>query len=229
MPISRRDFSSARRSSQSGLTRVEILVFAGLLVILGAAALACAGAWLAKRRVGVAVTDAHTLSVLVSQYATDNDGVYPVGLGTSASGTSEGIARNLLANSYTPDASIFALGSTARYSGTDPDFSDLGARNISWDFTAGATASTGITSPAPGSLPIVYTTGETVAYPTNGAGFDLPVSGKGPFGMKGVVVAYKGNNAAFIRATPSTGGGAKAVGFIPAGLRDPGPYTQVRP
>jgi hypothetical protein len=185
--------------------------------------------YLEKARIERGVESAHIISTLLSQYATDNNGVYPVGEGTSAAGKSEGIALNLLQNNYTPDATVFAVGSTVAYSGKASDFSDITASNISWDFTAGANAATGITSTDPDLLPTVYSTGETVTYPsTAGAGFDLPLSGKGPFGFKGVVVAYKNNSAAFIPAT-SSGSTALCSGFISREFKGPGPYTQIKP
>ena len=216
-------------SPRSGITRVELLVLAAILVILAGVGFGPMSDHLEKAKINRAVENARTINMLLSQYATDNNGVYPVGLGTSAAGKSEGIARNLLENNYTPDAGIFAIGSTARYGATAPDFSDITAANISWDFTGGATSSTGITSAAPDLLPTIYGTGENVAYPTiAGAGLDLPLSSSGPFAKKGIVVAYKGANAAFILATPS-GTTVECRGFISTAFKDTATYTQIRP
>jgi type II secretory pathway pseudopilin PulG len=229
MPTSRRDFLIARHSSRSGLSRVELLVLAGLLVIFAGVGLTLMSKWLEHARINRAVESARTINTLLSQYATDNNGVYPVGESTSAAGKSEGIARNLLENNYTPDASVFAVGSTATYSGKAPDFSDISAANISWDFTGGATTATGITSAAPDLLPTVYGTGESVTYPTTpGTGLDLTLSGNGPFGKKGIVVAYKGNNAIFIEGVLS-GTTVMCPGFISTAFKDTGPYTQIKP
>jgi type II secretory pathway pseudopilin PulG len=214
---------------RSGLTWVELFVLAGILVIFAGVGLALMGKWIEHARINRAVESARTINTLLSQYATDNNGVYPVGEGTSAAGKSEGIARNLLENNYTPDASVFAVGSTATYSGKASDFSDIGAANISWDFTGGTNATTGITSEAPDLLPTVYGTGERVAYPTTArTGFDLPLSGNGPFGKKGIVVAYKGNNAAFIEGVLS-GTTVTCPGFISTAFKDTGTYTQIKP
>ena len=223
MPTSRRDLL------HSGLTRIEFLVLVVVLVILAGAGFGPIRSYLEEAKINRAVESARTINTLLSQYATDNNGVYPVGLDTSAVGKSEGIARNLLENNYTPDAAVFAVGSTPRYGGTASDFSDIAGANMSWDFTAGATTSTGITSAVPDLLPTVYSTGESVIYPAiAGAGFDLPLSGNGPFGKSGVMVAYKGGNATFIRATPS-GTSLEGRGFIPAAFKDTGPYTQIKP
>jgi type II secretory pathway pseudopilin PulG len=213
---------------RSGLSRVELLVLAGLLVIFAGVGLTLMSKWIEHARINRAVERARTINTLLSQYATDNNGVYPVGEGTSAAGKSEGIARNLLENNYTPDASVFAVGSTATYSGKAPDFSDISAANISWDFTGGATTSTGITSSAPDLLPTVYTTGEVVDYASaKGHGLILSPSGMGPFGHEGVVVAYKGGNALFIPAKPDR----KEIppAFILSNFKDTGTYTQIRP
>jgi len=216
-------------SSSSGLTRTELLVLVGILVILAGVGFGPIRAYMEKARINRTVESARTINTLLSQYATDNNGVYPAGEGTPAAGKSEGIARNLLENNYTPDASIFAIGSTARYRGTATDFSDFTAANISWDFTGGPTTSTGINSSAPDLLPTVYSTGENVAYPTMpGTGLNLTLTGGGPFGMKGVVVAYKGNSATFVRGTLS-GTTAECPGFISAAFKDTGTYTQIRP
>jgi type II secretory pathway pseudopilin PulG len=224
-----RSFSSHHGASPSGLTRVEFLVVISIFVVLAGIAYGPIIGYLEQAKINRAVENARTISTLLSQYATDNNGVYPTGEGTSAAGKSEGIARNLLENNYVPDATIFALGSTVPYAGKASDFSDITASNISWDFTAGATASTGITSTDPDLLPTVYSTGETITYPaTTGTGFDLTLSGHGPFGTKGVVVAYKSNNAAFIKGTPS-GATAISSGFISREFKSTGTYTQIRP
>ena len=221
--------SMTSHANQAGFTRTEYLVFAGILVILGLVAVGPVIQYLHRVRIEHAVESAHTLDTLLSQYATDNNGVYPVGEGTPASGKSEGIARNLLENNYTPDPGIFAFGSTEKYSGNASDFSDFTAANISWDFTAGANATTGLTSSAPDSLPIVYSTGETIPYPVApGVGVNLPLSGNGPFAKKGVVVAYKDNSAKFIIAIAS-GADAVAPGFISPAFKDTATYTQIKP
>ena len=199
-----------RRFSSSGYTRLELFVFIVVAVVLFAVAYGPVVDYLTNGKVTRAVESARTISTLLSQYSTDNNGVYPTGEGTTAAGKSEGIALNLLQNNFLPDASAFAVGSTPKYRGTAADFSDLAASNLSWDFTGGATASTGITSAASDLLPTVYGTSETVAYPTTpGTGLDVTLSGNGPFGTEGIVVAYKANNAVFIKGTPS---GAQRAG-----------------
>ncbi|MEI9999624.1 MAG: hypothetical protein WDO13_10875 [Verrucomicrobiota bacterium] len=216
------------RRHPAGLTRTEILAGLVVLVILIIVSLGPLHAYLEQRRIEHGIDSARAIGLLLSQYATDNNGVYPVGEGTPAMGKSEGIALNLLQNQFTPNTDIFTVGATPAYRGTDKDYADLKPENISWDFTAGATATTGITASTSDLLPVAFTTGELVAYPSPGRGLDLPISGQGPFGNKGVVVAYKGGNAVFIRAL-ITGQTTLAPDFISRDCRAPGPYTQVRP
>ena len=215
--------------NRAGFTRPQLFFLIVVVVLFALVAIGPVSAYLKKSRINRAVESARTINTLLSQYATDNNDVYPVGEGTPAAGKSEGIARNLLENNYTPDASVFAIGSTAKYSGKASDFSDMTAANIGWDFTGGVTPSTGITTAAPDLLPTVYATGESIVYPTTaGTGLDLPLSGNGPFGKKGIVVAYKGNNVAFIEGVPS-GTSMTCPGFISKAFKDTAAYTQIKP
>jgi type II secretory pathway pseudopilin PulG len=204
-----------------------MLVALVLVLVLAGVAYGPVSGYLRRHDTARAVESARTLNTLLAQYATDNNGVYPVGEGTRAEGTSEGIALDLLQNSFTPNTDIFTVGSTTPYDGKGGDYADLKAENMSWDFTAGANANTGISSAAPDLLPVLYTTGETVSYPPPGKGLDLAISGKGPFGEKGVVVAYKGGNVVLIRASGAEG--RNCLGFISADFKDTGAYTQLRP
>jgi hypothetical protein len=152
-----------------------------------------------------------------------------VGQGTNAAGKSEGIARNLLENNYTPDAAIFALGNAPSYAGKSSTFDDIAPASVSWDFTAGATPLTGLTSAAPETLPILYSTGESVTYPTTpNAGLNLSLSGSGPFTKEGMVVAYKGGNAVFIKSV-QIGTATTCPGFISTAFKDTATYTQIKP
>jgi len=228
MLTSRRPLLLIGPSGESGLSRTELLVLLGIILILAGVGYGPIHDHMEKAKINRAVESARTINTLLSQYATDNNGVYPVGEGTPAEGKSEGIARNLLENNYTPDASVFAVGSTVPYSGKASDFFDIGASNISWDFTAGATATTGITAAVSDYLPVLYTTGETVDYASaRGHGLILSPSGQGPFGHEGIVAAYKGGSAIFIPAKPDEKEVPRA--FIMSNFNDTGTYTQVRP
>ena len=228
MPYPHSPISTGRPPNSSGLTRVELLVLIAILVLLAVLAWGPIRSHWEEARIHRAVDSARTINTLLAQYATDNNGVYPVGEGTRAEGKSEGIALDLLQNNYTPDADIFAVGSTPKYRGTAKDYSDLAPENMSWDFTAGATATTGITTSAPDLLPTVYTTGEAVDYASaRGHGLILTPSGQGPFGHAGIVAAYKDGSATFIPAQPD--GKEVPRAFILSNFNDAGTYTQIRP
>jgi hypothetical protein len=208
----------------SGASRLQTVF--GLLVLIlfiGVAATWSAN-YLKLHGTEHAVESARTLDTLLAQYATDNNGVYPVGEGTRAEGKSEGIALDLLLNNYTPNADLFSVGSTPRYTGTAKDYADLAPENMSWDFTAGANATTGMKADAPDMLPVLYTTGETVDYGKTGG---LEPSGKGPFGRKGIVVADKGGDAFYLPAQPDENKMPRA--FIGGVLNGTDTYTQIRP
>ena len=229
MPESHPRFSITGQSIRFGFSPTEILVLIGIVMILVCIAAGPLTRHFEQSKINTAVENARGLDLLLSQYATDNNDTYPVGLGTSAPGTSEGIARNLLVDKYASDPAVFALGSALKYRGAAPDFSDFAASNIDWDFTGGATRTTGITASASEFLPTVYSTGQTVTYMSNaGTGLDLTLSGYGPFANSGIIVAYKNNTATFIRGTPSTTT-TTCQGFISHEYKDTAAYTQIKP
>ncbi len=201
-----------------------MLVAFVLALVLAGVAYGPVTGYLRRHDTARAVESARTLNTLLAQYATDNNGVYPVGEGTRAEGTSEGIALDLLQNNFTPNTDIFTVGSTPPYAGKGGDYSDLKAEDMSWDFTAGANATTGISSAAPDFLPVLYTTGETVDYGKIG---DLEPSGNGPFGRKGVIVADKGGDVFYLPARPDDNKIPRY--FIRGDLSGTGTYTQIRP
>lgn len=207
------------------MTRTEVLVLLGILLVLAGVSLGPITAYFERGRITTAMEKARGINTLLAQYATDNNGVYPTGTGTSVPGTSEGIARNLLDAKYAQDAGDFALRGATRYSGTAENFSDFTAANISWDFTGGANATTGITTSAPDLLPVVYCTGETVNYTP---GFNVSLSGKGPFETKGIVVAYKGNSVEFIHGNSNQSIHVHKS-FISPQFKSNETYTQIRP
>jgi hypothetical protein len=206
---------------REGFTRIQTVFFVVVLLVLLGVAFSMVSNYVKLHSPEYALENARALNTLLAQYATDNDGAYPTGEGTRAQGKSEGIALNLLQNQFTPNADIFAAGSTPRYTGTDKDYADLAPENMSWDFTAGANATTGIKTDAPDSLPVLYTTGETVDYQP---GKGVALSGNGPFGNHGMIVALKSGAATYQQAS-----GNIAPAFVPADFKDSGTYTQIKP
>ncbi|HEX4140370.1 MAG TPA: hypothetical protein VHY09_08490, partial [Candidatus Methylacidiphilales bacterium] len=123
-------------ASRAGFVRSQTIFAVVVLLILAAVLVAYVGNYLKLHGTAHALESGRTLNTLLAQYATDNDGVYPVGEGTRAEGKSEGIALDLLQNNYTPNADLFSVGSTPRYAGDAKDYADLAPENMSWDFTA---------------------------------------------------------------------------------------------
>jgi hypothetical protein len=205
----------------AGASRLQLVFGMVVAIIFLAVIIAFASRYQYLHGTDRGVDSARTLNTLLAQYATDNDGVYPVGEGTRAEGKSEGIALDLLLNNYTPNPDIFAVGETPGYSGTAKDYADLGPENLSWDFTAGANATTGIRADAPDSLPVLYTTGETVDYRP---GQGVTLSGNGPFGTRGMIVALKSGAVTYRPASNNV-----ATALVSPDLKDTGTYTQIRP
>jgi hypothetical protein len=207
--------------SRGGFTRVQLGFLVALSLILVAVLVAVVSNYFKLRGTEHALESARTLNTLLAQYATDNDGVYPVGENTRAEGKSEGIALDLLVNNYTPNADIFTVGWTRRYGGSAKDYADLAPENMSWDFTAGASATTGIKTDAPDLLPVFYTTGQAVDYRP---GKSVTLSGSGPFGGRGMIVALKSGAVDYRPAANNV-----VPVFVSPDFKDTGTYTQIRP
>jgi hypothetical protein len=203
---------------REGFTRIQTVFFVLVLFLLAGVAFMIVSSYVKLRSPEHALENARALNTLLTLYATDNDGAYPTGEGTRAQGKSEGIALNLLQNQYTPNADIFAAGSTPRYAGTDNDYADLAPENMSWDFTAGANTTTGIKTNEPETLPVLYTTGEAVDYRP---GQSVTLSGHGPFGSRGMIVALKSGAVEYRQGGSSV--------FVPADFKGTGTYTQIKP
>ena len=171
----------SRFSSTSGLTRVELLVLAGVLMLLAAGALGPGWAYFEQSRINRGVESARTLDTTLNQYATDNNGVYPIGEGTPAAGKSEGIALNLLRIVTRPTPPSSPSARDRSLSGKASDYSDIAAANIGWDFTAGATATIGLTRPPRTCLPPSTAQAKPCFTRHGGHGTRFPTPGHRPF------------------------------------------------
>jgi len=151
-------------------------------------------------------------------------------VGTATVGTSAYVANALLNNKYANDATVFAIGNTTKYTGAAPY--DLKSTNIGWDFTAGATNTTGITSAAPDQTPVVFSDigASTTIVAQSGGGYQVQaLPATTPFQQNGVAVAYKSNSALFIKATSVTGG-SNVSNFISSSFSDSwANYTVIKP
>ena len=231
-------FSTARRSTRGGFTLVELLVVIGIIAILASVALGPIMGGIEKAKESSGMQTARSINLLLFSYSNDNNQTYPPGGSAGVTltppptdvGTSEGIAIQLLQGGYATDPTIFAIGSTQKYTGAGAPYADFAKTNISFDFTGGAAATAGITSSASDLLPLVYCTGETVAYPpTANAGLNLTLSGNGPFKFNGIAVGYKSNSAVFMKGIQNAAASAVVNGFISTSCSDVGPYTQIKP
>jgi len=108
----------------------------------------------------------------------------------------------------------------------------LTASNVDFDFTGGATTSTGITSSACDQVPVVYSDigNGTITGPTGttpGVISGLPSTA--PFGLNGVAVAYKSNSAVFLKGVASASG-VTVNNFITTSFTDTwSSYTRIAP
>jgi len=225
---SRLPFRTARKTSRDGFTLVELLVVIGIIAILAGVALGPITSGIEKAKESSAMQSARSINLLCFSYSNDNNQTYPVGA------ASIDVAKALLNGGYATDPTIFFLQGASKYAGTGAPYADFQPNNISWDFTAGpitppATTATGLTSAASDSLPVVYCTGENVAYPTTASqGLNLTLSGKGPFKNNGIAVAYKSNSAVFMKGTFTSATQATVNGFISTSDSDTTAYTQVK-
>ncbi len=228
---------TARKSTRGGFTLVELLVVIGIIAILAGVALGPITQGLEKAKESAGMQTARTLGLSAFQYSVDV-GTYPGG------SNSEDVCIALVQGQYIQDASIFAASGAQAYKGTD--IKAIGASNIAWDFMAGAaptppaTGSVGLTTSDPDGMPAIFSTGQNVPVPAQGAAAPaIELTNKNPFGNHGMAVCYKSNSAVFIKAqvsgtTATVPGSVTAAGspgmFSPSFYVSPGAtYTQLKP
>ncbi|HUB66786.1 MAG TPA: DUF4339 domain-containing protein [Candidatus Methylacidiphilales bacterium] len=126
---------------------------------------------------------AQEIASAMSQYADAHNGAYPDGR------TSTEVFQKLLDGHYVFDPAVFFTYLPGK---TAPTSHTLTADNVCFDVTSG------LTKNSPGDVPVVFTTGYTVAYLPGGSaskdiGFDFALS-------QGIAVVYKNNRATFLQA-----------------------------
>jgi hypothetical protein len=141
----------------------------------------------------------HSLYLADFQYSIDNNGAF-------ADGADAGVICQAFFNGgYLTDPSILILtgGTATKYVGTTPG-TNLTKDNVSWDFygvnsTGGTPAPVGVGTNDPDQLPLLWSTGNTIAAPTTGAYSQATLNqpGKNPLGTDGIPVAYKSGASQF--------------------------------
>ena len=197
---------TARRSSRSGFTLVELLVVIGIIAILAGVSIGPILRGLEIAKHNATVQTGHQIGQMCFSYATDNSqhgNTYP------ADTDGYKIAQDLLNANYASDPSVFVVNSqkgVSNYSGGSPIA--LTANNCSWSFTVVTTAPYGgITSAASDLTPLVYFNngpGSAITpspFPaTPGTGKSINLEAGAPFGQDGITVFYKGANAVYLKA-----------------------------
>jgi len=227
-----------RRSSRGGFTLIELLVVIAIIGVLASVTVPAVMSGLTTAKENVAMQNARSIGMLMFQYSIDNNNLYPPdnSQGAAFPITSSGAFEQVVTNKYTTSDDIFWLSggaTTGKYSGSAPGATGaLGPQNNSWDISgmAGTPASSGINSNAPDQLPLVFTTGNTFAYPASvGVGANAnTLSATNPFSKMGIAVCYKGNNAQFKKVNDSDGSSVDS--FISTSFDAGGVvFTQLKP
>ena len=131
-----------------------------------------------------------SIALAMFQYANDNSGTYPTGKSSTE------VFQKLLDGNYISDPGLFYIDMPGKVRGTSKT---LKPENVCYDVTGGATEK------SPDGLPLVFCTGYTVTYTAGSSAMRDP-STRAPFASSppslsdGMPVAYKSNNAMFVKA-----------------------------
>jgi prepilin-type N-terminal cleavage/methylation domain-containing protein len=226
---------AARRSPQGGFTLVELLVVIGIIAILAGVALGPITHGLETAKESAGMQTARTIALAEFQYQTDNSN-YPGG--TAKSGY---IAGQLVAGGYITDVSLFSKDKSSAYTGDTSSATAVTSgldttSTICWDFMEGP-SNAGLTSSDPDSLPLVFSTGQTVTpAPTtySTTGITINTANTNPFGNNGMAVCFKSNSAVFLKAV-KTGTSSYQVqtnannALYGPSFAGPATYTQAEP
>jgi prepilin-type N-terminal cleavage/methylation domain-containing protein len=203
---------AARKLSRGGFTLVELLVVIGIIAILAGVALGPITNGIKQAKHNSSMQQGRQIGQIFFSYATDNTqngNNYPSDTSAAA------VATDLINSSYVTDPGLFVVSGQAYTTpGTISGSTvSLTASNISWSFTTVSTGSTtgGVSASASDLIPLVYFnagSGNSVTTPfpaSPGAAKTTLVTSASPFGIDGIAVFYKGNNAAYIKASSTTG------------------------
>jgi hypothetical protein len=195
------------RKGMNGCLLAAIIVgalFGGLFVIscLAGIALGPITNGIKKAKENMTMQRARQIDLMLFQYSVDHNGAYPEGK------TSTEVFQKLLDGKYTSDPATFYFAMPGK---VQPVSNKLTSENVCYDVTSG------LGPDSPGTVPVVFSTGYTVSYSSDG-GATHNVGTQLPF--PGIAVAYKDNSALFLRSAPD----GSVPGFIPATF-NPGTQT----
>jgi prepilin-type N-terminal cleavage/methylation domain-containing protein len=224
--------SHRARISSQGFTLVEILVVIAIIAILAGIALPAVTGAIKKGKESAAVQQANGLELACLQYSLDNNEVYPGGQPNATPvvtvTTSTEFFELLVSGYLNNNTDTLCLGGNkTKYVGNAPS-TGLTAANVSWDATTLSTTA-GVTSSDPDQLPIIMSTGSTVAYGAAGtpgaATATITDSTQDPYGNDGIAVGYKDGSSAFkISPTPGV-----AFAISSTSLDGANTYEQLKP
>jgi type II secretory pathway pseudopilin PulG len=207
-------------------------VVIGIIAILAGVALGPITNGIKQAKHNTAMQTTRQIGTILFSSATDNNGVYPF------STTSTLVAKSLITGGYATDPNLFLVSDQIGKNGvTGPGTVTVAAgvttvtmtnANMSYNFVVGATTAAGVTSNASDLLPLVYFSGGTAVTYTGTGSKDLTLSQANcPFGIDGVAVFYKGNNAVYMKAGTVTSG--VVTKFVSANYADSNTYTEIQP
>jgi prepilin-type N-terminal cleavage/methylation domain-containing protein len=206
MSSPRRLFCPARsRSGKGGFTLVELLVVIAIIALLAGIAIGPITGALKTAKDNGGMQTTHSLYIADFQYSIDNS-TYPNCFADGADGGA--VANALLNGGYITDPTIFWQGGKATkpvagQGGGNGKAASLTAANVSWDFM-GYTSGSGLSSNDPDQVPLIWSTGNTLAIPPS-SGETVTVGSDNPFGTDGIPVVYKSGQSKFQKASITTG------------------------